>query len=253
MTDLTTFFGPNAGYVLDLYDRYLADPSVGRPGNPSLLRELHPDQPERRKRNGGRAATGADRSAAPTVATVAARRRRGRVDPSLARVRPPGGATRPARRPPARRAGARSARGTASPRTTCAALPASAVRSPVADGAANAAEAIARLRAIYCGAIGYDFDHVQIAEERAWLRDAVENGRFSRPLDAGAKRELLARLTEVEGFEKFLHQTYLGQKRFSIEGTDILVPMLDESSTTPPPTAPARSSSGWPTAAASTC
>jgi 2-oxoglutarate dehydrogenase E1 component len=107
------------------------------------------------------------------------------------------------------------------------ALPANAVPSPVSAGAANAAEAIARLRAIYSGPIGYDFDHVQIAEERAWLADAVETGRFSQPLDAETKRKLLARLTEVEGFEKFLHQTYLGQKRFSVEGTDTLVPMLD--------------------------
>jgi len=108
------------------------------------------------------------------------------------------------------------------------ALPPEAVPSPLAEGAANAAEVIARLRAIYCGAIGYDFDQVQIADERAWLRDKVEGSRFAQPSDAATKRKLLDRLTEVEGFERFLHQTYLGQKRFSVEGTDTLVPLLDE-------------------------
>ena len=47
-------------------------------------------------------------------------------------------------------------------------------------------------------------------------------------LDADEQRRLLQRLTDVEGFERFIHQTYLGQKRFSIEGTDTLVPILDE-------------------------
>ncbi|HEU5434437.1 MAG TPA: 2-oxoglutarate dehydrogenase E1 component, partial [Thermomicrobiales bacterium] len=108
------------------------------------------------------------------------------------------------------------------------AIPASAVPSEAPDGAANAAEAIDQLRAIYSSGIGYDFDHVQIAEERAWLRHAVETGAYDVRLDPDEQRRLLQRLTDVESFEKFLHQTYLGQKRFSIEGTDTLVPILDE-------------------------
>ncbi len=109
-----------------------------------------------------------------------------------------------------------------------AALPADVVEGPAAAGAANAQEAIARLRSIYQGAIGYDFDSVQSYDERIWLRDAVETGQFVPRLDAEQQTELLERLSQVEGFEKFLHQTYLGAKRFSIEGTDIVVPMLDE-------------------------
>ncbi|HRA47557.1 MAG TPA: 2-oxoglutarate dehydrogenase E1 component, partial [Thermomicrobiales bacterium] len=78
------------------------------------------------------------------------------------------------------------------------------------------------------GSAGYDFDHIQVAAERLWLQDAVESGAFSAPLETATRRALLRRLTQVESFEKFLHQTYLGQKRFSIEGNDVVVPMLDE-------------------------
>ncbi|MFM9106332.1 MAG: 2-oxoglutarate dehydrogenase E1 component, partial [Chloroflexota bacterium] len=107
-------------------------------------------------------------------------------------------------------------------------LPATAIPSAAAAGAASAAEAIGRLRKIYTTGIGYDFDQVQWAHERAWLQSAVEEGTYTVRLTPEEKRKLLGRLTEVEGFEKFLHQTYLGQKRFSIEGNDALIPMMDE-------------------------
>ena len=107
------------------------------------------------------------------------------------------------------------------------ALPVEAIPWPVSADSRNAEEAIDDLRRIYSGGIGYDFDQVQIAEERAWLRAAVESGYYTAKLQPEEKTQLLQRLTDVEAFERFLHQTYLGQKRFSIEGTDSLVPMLD--------------------------
>src|SRR5207248_11455504 len=109
-----------------------------------------------------------------------------------------------------------------------AALPAEVVAGPVAESARNALEAMEALRRIYSGTTGYDFGHVQVAEERAWLRDAVESGRFHAPLSPEQKRGLLDDLTKVEAFERFLHQAFQGQKRFSIEGVDVLVPMLHE-------------------------
>ncbi len=108
------------------------------------------------------------------------------------------------------------------------ALPAMVVGGDVAGRSANALDAIEKLRAIYTGSTGFDFDHVHLPVERAWLTEAAESQRFSQPMERSARRALLRRLTDVEGFERFLHQTYLGQKRFSIEGTDMLVPMLDE-------------------------
>src|SRR5690606_41982035 len=94
------------------------------------------------------------------------------------------------------------------------ALPADVIGGQIAEGARNAAEAIDRLRQRYEGRIGFDFDHVQIAKERAWLTDAIESGQYTADLDDQTSRKLLERLTQVEIFERFLHQTYLGQKRF---------------------------------------
>ena len=81
----------------------------------------------------------------------------------------------------------------------------------------------------YCGTIAYEIEHISDHEQRVWLRQAIESGRYRHA--AGAGREappLLARLTEVEGFERYLRRAFLGQKQFSIEGLDVMVPMLDE-------------------------
>jgi 2-oxoglutarate dehydrogenase E1 component len=99
---------------------------------------------------------------------------------------------------------------------------------PVATDAANASEAIALLRRVYCSTTGYDFAHIFVPEEREWLREAVERGRFRAPSDPIDPRALLDRLTEVEVFERFLHRSFPGKTRFSIEGLDMLVPVLDE-------------------------
>ena len=89
------------------------------------------------------------------------------------------------------------------------------------------AEALPRLRETYCGTIAYEVEHISDHAERVWLRNAIESGAYRRPLPAAERKQLLARLTAVETFERFLHKAYLGQKRFSIEGVDALVPMLD--------------------------
>jgi 2-oxoglutarate dehydrogenase E1 component len=107
-------------------------------------------------------------------------------------------------------------------------LPATLVGGPAAQDARNAAEAIERLREIYCGTIGYDYGHLQDRTEREWLEEAIESERYRVRLSPTEKRALLERLTAVEVFERFLHRTFVGQKRFSIEGTDTLVPILDE-------------------------
>ncbi len=83
------------------------------------------------------------------------------------------------------------------------------------------------LRDIYCGSIGFQFEHLEDPEKVQWLWNEVESGRHAPPLEKADKVRLLERLSEVEGMEQFLHRTYLGQKRFSVEGNDMLVPMLD--------------------------
>src|SRR5437763_11711254 len=80
----------------------------------------------------------------------------------------------------------------------------------------------------YCGTIAYEVEHIGSHQERVWLRQVIESGDHRKPLSPEMKRQLLARLTAVETLERFLHKAYLGQKRFSIEGLDVLVPMLDQ-------------------------
>src|SRR5216110_4050887 len=92
---------------------------------------------------------------------------------------------------------------------------------------ATLADALPALRATYCGTIAYEVEHIGSHVERVWLRQAIESGEHRKPLSADDRKQLLARLTAVETLERFLHKAYLGQKRFSIEGLDILVPMLD--------------------------
>jgi 2-oxoglutarate dehydrogenase E1 component len=107
-------------------------------------------------------------------------------------------------------------------------LPASLIGGAAAEGAVSAWDVIERLRAIYCATVGHDYNHVFVPEERVWLRQAVESGQFRPPHDPINETHLLTRLTEVETFERFLHRTFPGKTRFSIEGLDMMIPVLDE-------------------------
>ena len=89
-------------------------------------------------------------------------------------------------------------------------------------------DVIERLREMYCHRIGYEIDQLEDPLQREWLIDTIENGRHWIPLAPDGKRRLAERLSQVEGLERFLHRSYLGKKRFSIEGLDMLVPMMDE-------------------------
>ena len=90
------------------------------------------------------------------------------------------------------------------------------------------ADAYPRLREIYCGSIAYEIEHLSDHEERVWLRQAIESGRYRQSLGADEQVRLLGRLSQVEGMERYLRRAFLGQKQFSIEGVDVMVPMLDE-------------------------
>ncbi|HZF72507.1 MAG TPA: hypothetical protein VEZ51_03695, partial [Gemmatimonadaceae bacterium] len=91
----------------------------------------------------------------------------------------------------------------------------------------SAADVVARLRNLYSSRIGFEISHLGKIEEREWLRQQIESGRLNQPLGEEEKKSILRRLTEVDGLERFLGRAYQGYKRFSIEGSDILVPMLD--------------------------
>jgi 2-oxoglutarate dehydrogenase E1 component len=88
-------------------------------------------------------------------------------------------------------------------------------------------DALSWLRRTYTGTIGYEYEHIQEPERRNWLREQIESWEHRRPLSTEEQLRLLRRLSEVEALEQFLHRAYLGHKRFSIEGNDMVVPMLD--------------------------
>ncbi|HEY6056183.1 MAG TPA: thiamine pyrophosphate-dependent enzyme, partial [Gaiellaceae bacterium] len=106
-------------------------------------------------------------------------------------------------------------------------IPASVLRVHVAG--ATLADVLPRLQETYCGTIAYEIEHISDHERRVWLRQAIESGRYRQPLTQDEQRLLLERLTETDGFERYLRRAFLGQKQFSAEGLDVMVPMLDES------------------------
>jgi 2-oxoglutarate dehydrogenase E1 component len=90
------------------------------------------------------------------------------------------------------------------------------------------AEALPRLQETYSGTIAYEIEHIAEHEKRVWLRQAIESGKYRRQLSTEERKDLLASLSRVEAFEQYLRRAFLGQKQFSIEGLDVMVPMLDE-------------------------
>ena len=83
------------------------------------------------------------------------------------------------------------------------------------------------LRNTYCGCIGVEFMHIQDPVERQWLIDRMEPNRNRTEFDAEKRLTILKRLQEATLFEAFLHKKFLGQKRFSLEGGEAIIPLLD--------------------------
>jgi 2-oxoglutarate dehydrogenase E1 component len=221
MSEPSRFLGANAGYVLELYERYVANPdSVDETTRAYFASglSLFP--------GGTSSATPITNSATPItdIAAIVKTARLARLTRerghTLAQIDPLG----------------RSHRDDAElsalweeMQGQLASLPAEVISAPLSEGAANALEAYQKLRAAYCGSAGYEDDHIQVAEEREWLRNAIETGVYFSSITDANRLEALNWLVAVDGFEQFLHRTapYQGQKRFSIEGVDALVPVLE--------------------------
>jgi len=220
------FTGANAGYVYELFERYQRDPSSVDEATRRAFTTWTPSDPSEARPNGnGSSAPGLgteasiDAKVAIAAFTLAGKIRR---FGHLAAQLDPLGFHDPIGDPSL----AAPSHGLTSDMLKQ--LPASIVSGPAAAGAANAFEAIARLREIYCSTTGHDYSHVFVPDERAWLRQAVESGQFRPPVDPINSLELIDRITEVETFERFLHRTFPGKTRFSIEGLDMMVPIIDE-------------------------
>jgi 2-oxoglutarate dehydrogenase E1 component len=222
--DLGQFSGINAAYVLELYEKYRQDPESVDPATRAAFGTWTPPE----------SLTASDATDRPAVAVLqhapaaihvivgAANlaesiRRYGHL---AARIDPLGAT--PAGDP------SLSPRAHGISDDDLRQLPASLVGGPVAESSANAHEAIERLRRVYCSTSGFDIAQVFVPEQRQWLRHAAESGRFLPPMDAPSARALLDRITQVETFERFLHRTFPGKTRFSVEGLDMIVPVLDE-------------------------
>lgn len=89
-------------------------------------------------------------------------------------------------------------------------------------------EILQTLNQVYCGTVGAEFAHVSNTDERLWLQDEFQMGRVTHKFSAEERRNILWQLTAAEGLERYLHTKYVGQKRFSLEGGESLIPLLDD-------------------------
>ena len=94
-------------------------------------------------------------------------------------------------------------------------------------GPATLRDIVETLVASYCGTIGVEFMHIQEPAQRQWLKERMETARNRAELGPDERLAILARLQEAALFEQFLHRRFLGQKRFSLEGGEALIPLLD--------------------------
>jgi 2-oxoglutarate dehydrogenase E1 component len=218
MTLNNEFHGPNLGYVLDLYEQYRKDPNSVDETTRRLFEKWSPAEVQA-PLQGPLGAT-RDLSALTGAANLAqAIRVYGYLSADLDPLDP---------------AASQTSNSLLTPEfhhvkeEDLANLPAEVVRPPDGQSSRNAQEAIDVLRSIYRGTIGYDYGHIRIPEEREWLFHAAETGRFRPPAQRVDGIKLLERLTQVEAFEVFLHRLYPGKTRFSIEGLDMLILVLDE-------------------------
>lgn len=216
------FYGPNLGYVLELYDSYLRDPDSVDENTRRFFDNWSPPRSlfsQDGRANGQAVAAGSGVDADRAVGAAKYIRSLRDFGHSAARLDPLGSepAGDPALDPSFHEISEEELYS----------MPSSIVGGPLARRTSDAGEAVQELKRIYTSTTGYDFGHIHIPEERFWLRDAVESERFHRRLEGEEAVSLLKRLTRVDTFEKFLHRTFLGQKRFSIEGVDMTVPMLN--------------------------
>ncbi len=87
---------------------------------------------------------------------------------------------------------------------------------------------IALLREVYAGSVGSEYMHITDTAQKRWIQERLEGSRCRPNLSATRKKEILERLTAAEGIEKYLHSKYVGQKRFSLEGGEALIPLLHD-------------------------
>jgi len=94
-------------------------------------------------------------------------------------------------------------------------------------GPAKLKDIVEHLEATYCHSIGVEFIYIRMPEVLQWLKDKMENSRNSEELSDDARKDIFYHLKLAVGFESFIHKKFVGQKRFSLEGAESLIPALD--------------------------
>lgn len=217
-------FGINAGYVEELHNQYLQSPQSLDPGWRAFFeRRAHPGPV-----NGTNGAPYANGAHAPPEDDLPAASLQGRVYQLINAYRVRGhlfAHVDPLGSPsettvdfsPANFGLAEGDLDSPFPLTDLAGLP---ERSTLRD-------IIDHLRETYCRSIGVEFTHIEETEEREWLQHTMERSRNRAPLDPPELLRILGRLTDAETLEQFIHKNYVGAKRFSLEGAESLIAMLD--------------------------
>ena len=89
-------------------------------------------------------------------------------------------------------------------------------------------ELVAELQAVYCGSIGAEYMFITQAEQKRWLAQRLESPQMRAVPDAATRRRILEKITAAETLERYLHTRYVGQKRFSLEGGETMIAVLDQ-------------------------
>ena len=215
------FYGPNMGYVEEQYDLYKEDPNAVDPtlkavfdehGAPKWLDHTGSEQ-----HVGGEFSTNDVRKITAAMKYLDAIRRFGHLEADIYAV---GGWDEKTNLLDAKTYNITD--------EDLREIPASWLWDKAPANLETAYDVVEFLRKKYTGKISFEFDHVNSDEERKWFLNRIESGDFEFELSDTEKKQLLERLIHVEGFEHFLQKTFVGQKRFSIEGLESMVPVLDQ-------------------------
>ena len=211
-------FGANLGYVLDLYDIYLQDPS----SVPEDLQVLFSTIKNGEAHIESKATTQSDSGKGDSTIK--------RVMRLIDNIRQYGHLLAdiyPVNRPNREHVPKLAIEDFNLDKETLESISAGIVSDHFEDIYDNAYEAILRMEKRYKGPIAFEYTHINNSKERVWLKRRIETP-YKANLNDEQKIELFKNLAHVEGFEKYLHKNFVGAKRFSIEGVDTLVPMLQK-------------------------
>lgn len=211
-------FGANLGYVLDLYDIYLNDPSAVPEDLQVLFSTIKNGEANITTNNEGQSnITKGDSTIKRVMRLIDNIRQYGHL---LADIYP-------VNRPKRENVPKLTIEDFNLDKETLESISAGIVSDHFKDIYDNAYEAIVRMEKRYKGPIAFEYTHINNNRERVWLKRRIETP-YKATLNDNQKIELFKNLAHVEGFEKYLHKNFVGAKRFSIEGVDTLVPMLQQ-------------------------